>query len=581
MKKIIVVGIAVVLLLLLVSTAGATWYNDSWSHRKEWNVSNINATALTNYPAYINVTDEPEIQADWDDVVFTDSNSVLIPYELENYTAGFGDYWVNLSSLSGSGTYTGWTYYGNDAASSQENPEGVYDSHTIMVHHMQDLVDSTSNDNDATNHGATYTSSGQVDGAYDFVVTESDYLDCENDGSLNITNTLTLEGWVKIADMGSNTYVIIAKRGATVANYYFAVKEGYITFAFNDGSWQANAADTVKEVDDGAWHHVIATYNKVNYTYYIDGAQRDSNVETADMVAGINDLYIGNYVGGSQYFGGTIDNIIVSDVARSADWINQSYELVVNQSSWVSWGSAEEQEANYNIFGYVFTTDNYAIENAYISNNVTSNTTYTNSSGYYNLSLADGTYQITATAAEYASNSTIITVSGADESNVNITLSGIGLIAQIGSTWINWTWNGHNSDYEVWINGKYRANTTIGTLILSGLNPRENHRIDIFKDSILIASNEQKTFYPVSVFYIIFILSIGLMLLTIFIKHEMLAILFGTLTFIFGILGFYMSYPYYFSILSYLMIGIAVIALLWVLMAGFSLLTGKKEEDWI
>jgi len=78
--------------------------------------------------------------------------------------------------------------------------------------------------------------------------------------------------------------------------------------------------------------------------------------------------------------------------------------------------------ASYNVSGYIKTSSGTAIENAYVTNNVTSDSDYTNSSGYYNLSLPNGTYLIKAEKLGYASNTTTVTVSGTDVSNANITL---------------------------------------------------------------------------------------------------------------------------------------------------------------
>ena len=76
----------------------------------------------------------------------------------------------------------------------------------------------------------------------------------------------------------------------------------------------------------------------------------------------------------------------------------------------------------YTVSGYV--TDSHgAIETAYIVNNITVDTDYTNSIGYYSLSLSNGTYQITASKASYNSNSIDVTVDGSTVSNADITLS--------------------------------------------------------------------------------------------------------------------------------------------------------------
>ena len=77
----------------------------------------------------------------------------------------------------------------------------------------------------------------------------------------------------------------------------------------------------------------------------------------------------------------------------------------------------------YTVSGYVLDSLGVAIGTAYVVNNVTVDTDYTTSAGYYSLSLSDGNYQITASKAGYTSNYIGITVSGDDLSNNNITLT--------------------------------------------------------------------------------------------------------------------------------------------------------------
>jgi len=332
------------------------WYNSSWSYRKQWTITNVNTTTLTNYPAYINVTDEPEMQADWDDVIFTDSNNNLIAYELENYTADFGDYWVNISFLPASGTYTGWIYYGNDGASSQENPEGVYDSNTKMVHHLQEApandtvghLDSTSNDNDGTpknfNGIATSTTDGMglIDGANVFDG-YNDYISCGNDPSLNITDAITIEAWVKSAVIGtsqSNHAGIVATNG-----YKLDVNvdgDGKFFFRVYTASGQQPIAVGATISEAGQWYFVVAQYTGSKIRIYVNGVLEDEENRTGAINV-FGGLDIGRETGdANRHFNGTIDEVRIYNRALSADEINQSYQLTTNQSSFVEWGSEEK-----------------------------------------------------------------------------------------------------------------------------------------------------------------------------------------------------------------------------------------------
>ena len=77
----------------------------------------------------------------------------------------------------------------------------------------------------------------------------------------------------------------------------------------------------------------------------------------------------------------------------------------------------------YSVSGYVKLFSDEPVKNAQVSNNITSDIVITDATGFYVLNLSDGTYRITASKQGYTTNSTAITVSGADITNVNITLA--------------------------------------------------------------------------------------------------------------------------------------------------------------
>lgn len=239
----------------------------------------------------------------------------------------------------------------------------------------------------------------------------------------------------------------------------------------------------------------------------------------------------------------------------------------------------------YSISGYVRDTDGVGINLAHVTNNINSVNNYTDINGYYILTgIGNNTYTIQATKAGYISNTTIITVSGASETNVDITLttSAVSLKATIGSTWINWTWDGTGDKHEVWVDGQFEANTTVNQMILTDVKPREEHEIRVFNNGTLIAKGTATTFYPFSLFYLITGLSMGTMLFTLFLKHEMFAIVLGTITFIFAIFGAYISFPMHLSSFSYIFAAIFVIAFVWILTAAFSMIQSDKiQEDFI
>jgi len=109
--------------------ASAGWWNTSWLKRKEIDITNVGTTLLTDFPAYINVSKETGMQADFDDLRFIngscDSTSDLeLNYEIENYTANNAHVWLRIPSLA-TGINSICMYYNNSVASSGENMTGV------------------------------------------------------------------------------------------------------------------------------------------------------------------------------------------------------------------------------------------------------------------------------------------------------------------------------------------------------------------------------------------------------------------------------------------------------------------------
>ncbi|MDF1533686.1 MAG: carboxypeptidase regulatory-like domain-containing protein, partial [Methanosarcinaceae archaeon] len=135
-----------------------------------------------------------------------------------------------------------------------------------------------------------------------------------------------------------------------------------------------------------------------NSTWYVNGSTIETDLSTQQT----NFTYTFNSVG--TY------NVNVSATDGIDTTANTSFVVTVIPTA-----------IYYNISGYVF-SNGIAVENATISNNQTAKTVVSNTSGYYILSLENGSVLITASKEGYLSNTTIVNVNGSDLYNQNITL---------------------------------------------------------------------------------------------------------------------------------------------------------------
>jgi hypothetical protein len=81
-------------------------------------------------------------------------------------------------------------------------------------------------------------------------------------------------------------------------------------------------------VNDGLFHHVCGTWDGTTARVYVDGVQSGSVAFAGSLRTGqTNAAFIGRMETGSpNFFAGTIDEVRLSNSARSANWIKASYD---------------------------------------------------------------------------------------------------------------------------------------------------------------------------------------------------------------------------------------------------------------
>ena len=104
------------------------WLND-YQIRRAIVIHNPGGSTLTDYQILINVSYDSEMQLNFDDLRFTDSDGVTkLSYWIESYVAGVSArIWVKVPQIQPNGNTTIYMYYGNPSASSQSNGTATFD----------------------------------------------------------------------------------------------------------------------------------------------------------------------------------------------------------------------------------------------------------------------------------------------------------------------------------------------------------------------------------------------------------------------------------------------------------------------
>jgi glucose/arabinose dehydrogenase/PKD repeat protein len=192
------------------------------------------------------------------------------------------------------------------------------------------VTDASSAKNNGTVNGATQTASGRFGRALSFDGV-NDRVDVPDAASLELTNALTLEAWVRptssrlhapvITKETSNYYTYRLEAGGEVKG----IPEGFIS----DTAWSWEDAEDTKVLPNGTWSHLAMTYDGANMTLYVNGKPVSTRAAAKPKIDGLK-LAIGAYK--TNFYEGLIDEVRIYNRALSAVEIGTDMNTAVVSS---------------------------------------------------------------------------------------------------------------------------------------------------------------------------------------------------------------------------------------------------------
>jgi uncharacterized repeat protein (TIGR02543 family) len=339
------------------------WWNSSWQYRKQIIIDHTKVTGtLTNFSLLIEIFDSDlssKAQPDGDDIVFTDANNVKLDHQIELYdnTTGHLIVWVRVPQLSSTADTILYLYYGNLACGSQQNPAGVWDTNYKLILHLNEKTgthyDSTINGNNGTpRNGVLQGVTSKIDGG-DTFDGSNDYIEIPHSNTLaGYTGALTVSFWIRLENTSRRQTILNKYNTGTSQKGWFIEynpvnhpTRPFAFFASPDGAtykeWHAYFVPSA-----GVWYHITVVWKSNEIPkFYINGVQV-STYETSIIQQIYNNAGVPLLIGrcqydSSRYFKGSLDEIAISNIARSADWILTTYNNQQNPTAFYSIGPEE------------------------------------------------------------------------------------------------------------------------------------------------------------------------------------------------------------------------------------------------
>jgi uncharacterized repeat protein (TIGR02543 family) len=322
------------------------WWNSSWQYRRPITINHQKVSSdQTNFPVVVDLTDsglKGKAQTSGNDFVFVDANNAKLNHEIEQYDPATGHLvvWVRVPTLSSTIDTVIYMYYGNPSCPSQQNKTAVWDINYLMIMHLDEKTgtqyDSTSNQNNGTSvsplsQGAT----GKIDGCDDFPGgSTGGYVQAPR---VCTTQTqFTFSAWI-YPRSGSRYFI----------SEWWNNQGAFLQINMDNAvQFYVNGLMVSMPVSLNQWHYVVATYNGTYMQLWLDGgfpATASVSVPTWPSQS----LYVGDRSDHLRKFNGLIDEVRVSNVARSGSWVNAEYNNQKDPSTFYTIGTEQAREAVY------------------------------------------------------------------------------------------------------------------------------------------------------------------------------------------------------------------------------------------
>lgn len=288
------------------------------------------SAVVENFPLLVRLHkdyfDFGQAQANGDDLRFTTADGKPLAYQIDEWdaTAGTASVWVRVPKICGNARQEVKLYWGKTDAKPESDGKAVFGKSNgfLSVWHMNERVKDEVGTVGSKDTG-TRAATGVIGPARHFP------------GRKGVSGGDKIEGYpVGAESHTTEVWFRAAKPNANVVAWGNEHGQGKVVMQYrspphiNMDCYFSGANVTGKrDVPLGEWVHVVHTYEKGESRLYVNGVL-DSAAKTANAPLAIKSparLFIGGWYDNYDFVG-DVDEVRVSSVVRSPDWVRLEYE---------------------------------------------------------------------------------------------------------------------------------------------------------------------------------------------------------------------------------------------------------------
>ncbi len=264
-----------------------------------------------------------QARAKGEDIRFASDDGKPLVYEIDEWDpeGGTAAIWVRIPRIKGNARQELKLYWGNAESASESNATAVFNESNgyLSVWHMSESVKDVVGTLSSTNDGTT-AAPGMIGKARHFAGKQGVFCGDKIPNYPSGADSHSTEAWFR-AEKPNATIIGWGNeggnRGSKIRMQLRSPPHIHIDSDFSD----VNAETTLPMAE---WIHVMHTYNKGEGKIYING-RLDGSATPLLAIKNPSRLWIGGWYNNYDFVG-DIDEVRISRVARSADWVKLQFE---------------------------------------------------------------------------------------------------------------------------------------------------------------------------------------------------------------------------------------------------------------
>jgi hypothetical protein len=292
-----------------------------------------------------------QAQSSGTDLLFATSTGKNVQFEIERWdaTAQSAEVWLHIDTLQGNSTSQSIAmYWGNETAPQLPVHRQVFDTAAGFqgVWHLCGDTDDSCTDATVNHYYGVSPDSARpasvtgiigngryFDGVRSFITMQGT---AKSKINFPQNSQYTISAWVYVENPDNMSHVIVSKGNSQYFLWYTSIHLSSTLWEFSDFRSEVGWDLATAKISGGKWVFIAGVHDGASHVLYVDGERVDTLINNPfdGARSDQSDLMIGRFAQamasptndqGFCYFKGSIDEVQISNVARSSEWIRFSY----------------------------------------------------------------------------------------------------------------------------------------------------------------------------------------------------------------------------------------------------------------